>query len=31
VHIRGLRQKLDAPGLPPILHTERGAGYRLSC
>lgn len=30
VHIRGLRQKLDAPGLPPILHTERGAGYRLS-
>ncbi|HEY1926953.1 MAG TPA: response regulator transcription factor [Caulobacteraceae bacterium] len=31
VHIRGLRQKLDAPGQPPILHTERGAGYRLSC
>jgi two-component system, OmpR family, response regulator len=31
VHIRGLRQKLDAPGLSPILHTERGAGYRLSC
>ena len=31
VHIRGLRQKLDAPDLPPILHTERGAGYRLSC
>ena len=31
VHIRGLRQKLDAPGLPPLLHTERGAGYRLSC
>ncbi|HEY2048914.1 MAG TPA: response regulator transcription factor [Caulobacteraceae bacterium] len=31
VHIRGLRQKLEAPGLPTILHTERGAGYRLSC
>jgi two-component system OmpR family response regulator len=31
VHVRGLRQKLEGPGLSPILHTERGAGYRLSC
>ncbi len=29
VHIRGLRNKLDAPGLPPLLHTVRGTGYRL--
>jgi two-component system OmpR family response regulator len=29
VHIRALRKKLEGPGLPPLLHTERGAGYRL--
>jgi len=29
VHVRALRQKLDAPGAPPLLHTVRGAGYRL--
>jgi two-component system OmpR family response regulator len=31
VHIRGLRQKLERPGLEPLLHTVRGAGYRLGC
>jgi two-component system OmpR family response regulator len=31
VHVRGLRQKLDAPGLAPLLHTIRGSGYRLGC
>ncbi len=30
VHIGTLRKKLEAPGLPPLLHTARGAGYRLS-
>lgn len=29
VHISYLRAKLDAPGLTPIIHTVRGAGYRL--
>ena len=29
VHIRALRRKLEAPGLPPLLHTVRGTGYRL--
>lgn len=29
VHIRALRKKLEAPGLPPLLHTIRGTGYRL--
>jgi two-component system OmpR family response regulator len=29
VHVRGLRQKLDTPGAAPLLHTVRGAGYRL--
>jgi two-component system OmpR family response regulator len=29
VHVRGLRQKLDTPGSPQLLHTVRGAGYRL--
>jgi two-component system OmpR family response regulator len=30
VHIGTLRKKLEAPGAPPLLHTVRGAGYRLS-
>lgn len=25
-----LRRKIDLPGLPPLLHTVRGAGYHLS-
>jgi two-component system OmpR family response regulator len=29
VHIRALRKKLEAPGLPLLLHTVRGVGYRL--
>ena len=29
VHIRALRLKLEAPGLPPLLHTVRGVGYCL--
>jgi two-component system OmpR family response regulator len=29
VHVRGLRQKLDTPAAAPLLHTVRGAGYRL--
>ncbi|UXY15962.1 response regulator transcription factor [Chitiniphilus purpureus] len=29
VHISKLRGKVDANGLPPLLHTVRGAGYRL--
>ncbi|MBL8448078.1 MAG: response regulator transcription factor [Zoogloeaceae bacterium] len=29
VHISNLRAKLDLPGLPPLIHTVRGAGYRL--
>lgn len=29
VHISYLRSKLDGPGLAPIIHTVRGAGYRL--
>ena len=27
--IRLLRQKLDRPGQPPVIHTVRGVGYRL--
>jgi two-component system OmpR family response regulator len=30
VHIRALRQKLDSAGSKPLIHTVRGAGYRLS-
>ncbi len=30
VHISKLRQKIDAPFHPPLLHTLRGAGYRLA-
>lgn len=29
VYIGRLRRKVDAPGEPPLLHTMRGAGYRL--
>lgn len=29
VHISNLRAKLDLPDLPPLIHTVRGAGYRL--
>lgn len=29
VYIGRLRRKIDAPGEPPLLHTMRGAGYRL--
>lgn len=29
VHISKLRRKIDAPGEPPLIHTVRGAGYRL--
>ncbi len=29
VHVSRLRRKLDLPGSPPLLHTVRGAGFRL--
>ncbi len=29
VHIGRLRRKVDAPGLPPLIHTVRGTGYIL--
>ncbi|WP_336964978.1 response regulator transcription factor [Sphingobium aquiterrae] len=29
VHISNLRKKIDGPGMPLLLHTVRGAGYRL--
>ena len=29
VHISRLRAKIDPPGSPPLIHTVRGAGYRL--
>lgn len=29
VYVSYLRRKLNRPGLPPLLHTVRGAGYRL--
>jgi two-component system, OmpR family, response regulator len=29
VHISNLRAKIDLPGTPPLIHTVRGAGYRL--
>lgn len=29
VHISRLRSKIDHPGEPPLVHTVRGAGYRL--
>ncbi|MGQ0677687.1 MAG: winged helix-turn-helix domain-containing protein, partial [Rhodospirillales bacterium] len=30
VHVSRLRQKIDKGFSPPMLHTVRGAGYRLS-
>jgi two-component system OmpR family response regulator len=30
VHISRLRRKIEEDGEPPLLHTARGAGYRLS-
>lgn len=30
VHISNLRRSIDPPGLPRLLHTIRGIGYRLS-
>ncbi|CAM8672006.1 MULTISPECIES: response regulator transcription factor [Sphingobium] len=30
VHISRLRRKIDEEGEPPLIHTIRGAGYRLS-
>lgn len=29
VHIGQLRKKIDIPGLPSLIHTVRGSGYRL--
>lgn len=29
VHISRLRNRLEGPGMPPLIHTVRGAGYRL--
>lgn len=29
VYIRRLRSKVDVDGLPPLIHTQRGLGYRL--
>jgi DNA-binding response OmpR family regulator len=29
VHISNLRKKVDVPGLPPLIHTVRGQGFRL--
>lgn len=29
VHVSRLRKKIDVPGEPPLIHTVRGAGYRL--
>ena len=29
VHVSRLRRKIDAPGEAPLIHTVRGAGYRL--
>ncbi len=30
VHIARLRRKVDAPNMPPLIHTVRGSGYTLS-
>jgi len=30
VHVARLRKKVDMPGLPPLIHTVRGAGYKLT-
>jgi two-component system OmpR family response regulator len=29
VHLGRMRRKIDRPGLPPLIHTIRGAGYEL--
>jgi DNA-binding response OmpR family regulator len=29
VYIRRLRARIDGDGLPPLIHTVRGLGYRL--
>jgi two-component system OmpR family response regulator len=29
VHVSHLRRKIDAGGAAPLIHTERGAGFRL--
>ena len=29
VHVSRLRKKIDAEGESPLIHTVRGAGYRL--
>jgi two-component system copper resistance phosphate regulon response regulator CusR len=29
VYVNRLRRKVDAPGETPLIHTHRGAGYRL--
>ncbi|MCF6216156.1 MAG: response regulator transcription factor [Emcibacter sp.] len=29
VHMSNLRKKIDPPGSPPMLHTVRGAGYKI--
>jgi len=29
VYIRRLRSKIDLEGMPPLIHTQRGLGYRL--
>ena len=29
VYVNRLRKKIDAPGMEPLIHTHRGAGYRL--
>jgi two-component system OmpR family response regulator len=29
VHIARLRQKIDMPGRPPLIHTVRGSGYQF--
>ena len=30
VHISRLRRKIDSDFIPPLLHTVRGSGYKLS-
>lgn len=30
VHMKNLRRKIDTPSLPPLIHTVRGRGFRLS-
>jgi len=30
VHVRNLRGKVDGPGLPQLIHTVRGRGFRLA-